>query len=66
MDSTGKPGKYKLEWSVPGASACLNARHPRVHIYTLFGLRTNERIPPAHVRVSRRNGILLVLRGLGS
>ncbi len=29
----GKPGKYELEWSGPAASACLNARHPRVHVY---------------------------------
>src|SRR6266850_8081446 len=26
----GKPGKYELEWNGPGASACLNTRHPRV------------------------------------
>jgi len=30
----GKPGKYELEWRGPAASACLNARHPRLHVYT--------------------------------
>jgi biopolymer transport protein ExbD len=29
----GRPGKYELEWSVPPARPCLNALHPRVHVY---------------------------------
>lgn len=29
----GGPGRYELEWSVPAARACLNALHPRLHVY---------------------------------
>jgi biopolymer transport protein ExbD len=29
----GLPGKYKLEWSVPDAAVCLNARHPRLRVW---------------------------------
>lgn len=29
----GGPGRYELEWSVPPARACLNALHPRLHVY---------------------------------
>ena len=29
----GWPGKYQLEWTIPRASACLNARHPQLHVY---------------------------------
>ena len=63
----GKPGKYKLEWSVPGASACLNARHPRVHIYTSS---SDYEQMSGFLRLTcvflAGTGILLVLRGLGS
>jgi biopolymer transport protein ExbD len=61
----GKPGRYQLEWSVPGASPCLNARHPREHVYTsssdyeqIGGLIQFICVFPAGT------GILLVLRGL--
>lgn len=30
----GLPGKYKLEWRVPVAAACLDARHPRLRVWT--------------------------------
>jgi biopolymer transport protein ExbD len=29
----GRPGRYELQWSVPAARACLNALHPRLHVY---------------------------------
>jgi biopolymer transport protein ExbD len=35
MGFKGRPGKYELEWSVQDARACLNARHPRLHVYTV-------------------------------
>jgi len=27
-------GRYELEWSVPGSAECLNARHPRLSVFT--------------------------------
>src|SRR5215472_17370314 len=27
-------GRYELEWSVPGSAECLNARHPRLSVWT--------------------------------
>ncbi|HEX4543700.1 MAG TPA: hypothetical protein VH114_11075 [Candidatus Acidoferrum sp.] len=30
----GLPGKYELEWRVPAAATCLNARHPRLRVWT--------------------------------
>lgn len=28
------PGRYEVEWDVPAGAACLNIRHPRLHVST--------------------------------
>jgi len=32
---TPKAGKYCVQWDAPGGAVCLNARHPRLRIWTL-------------------------------
>jgi biopolymer transport protein ExbD len=62
----GEPGKYRLEWSVPGASACMNARHPRVHVYTSSsGYEQVGGLILILCVFLAGTGILLMLRGLG-
>ncbi len=63
----GKPGKYELEWSGPAASACLNARHPRVHVYASSSEYTQigEFILFVCTFLAG-TGILLILRALGT
>jgi len=59
-----KAGEIQAEWSVPGASRCLNARHPRVHIYTSS---SDYEQMSGFLRLTcvflAGTGILLVLRG---
>ena len=63
----GKPGKYQLEWSVPGASACLNARHPRVHVYASSSEYEQFGAYTLFVCIFLAGtGILLILRTLGT
>lgn len=63
----GKPGKYRLEWSVPSASACLNARHPRVHVYASSSEYEQFNAYIVFVCIFLAGtGILLILRALGT
>jgi biopolymer transport protein ExbD len=32
---TATPGRYQLEWDIAAAAPCLNARHPRLSVWTL-------------------------------
>jgi biopolymer transport protein ExbD len=63
----GEPGKYELEWRGPAASACLNARHPRVHVY---GSSSEHEQFGAYILFVciflAGTGILLILRALGT
>jgi len=62
----GKPGKYELEWRGPASSACLNARHPRLHVYTSSSdyAQFNAFLQSACIFLAG-TGILLLLRGIG-
>jgi hypothetical protein len=63
----GKPGDYQLEWSAPAAMTCLNARHPRVHVYAYSsGYKQLGGLIRLMCMFLAGTGIVLVMRALGS
>lgn len=62
----GRPGKYELEWSVPPPRDCLNALHPRVHVYaSSSGYEVFGGFILFVCIFSGGTGLVLVLRAIG-